>query len=325
MERRLPVKPKVLVTRSIPEAGLALLRERVDLEVGPSQGFMSREMLLAKLSLFDGVLCLLKDRMDREALDAATRLKVLSNYGVGYDNIDVPYATAKGIVVTNTPDVLTEATADMAFALLLAVARRLSEAERIARKGKWAWAPDFLLGADLHGATLGLVGFGRIGKAVARRAKGFGMRLRYTLARPSAEGNELGAVHVPILEDLLAESDFVSLHVPLVAETRRFMNAERFHRMKPGAIFVNTGRGGLVDQEALARALNEGWIAGAGLDVFDPEPLPAEHPLFRAKNLLPAPHIGSATPDARNGMAVCAATNLLAVLEGRTPPNPVPA
>jgi glyoxylate reductase len=325
MERRLPVKPKVLVTRSIPEAGLALLRERVDLEVGPSEGFMPREVLLAKLPLFDGVLCLLKDRMDREALDAATRLKVLSNYGVGYDNIDVPYATAKGIVVTNTPDVLTEATADMAFALLLAVARRLSEAERIAREGKWAWAPDFLLGADLHGATLGLVGFGRIGKAVARRAKGFGLRIRYTLARPSAEGDELGAVHVPIPEDLLAESDFVSLHVPLVAETRHFMNEERFRRMKPGAIFVNTGRGGLVDQEALARALNEGWIAGAGLDVFDPEPLPAEHPLFRAKNLLPAPHIGSATPDARNGMAVCAATNLLAVLEGRTPPNPVPA
>jgi len=319
------VKPKVLVTRSIPEAGLALLRERVDLEIGPSEGFMPREVLLAKLPLFDGVLCLLKDRMDREALDAATRLKVLSNYGVGYDNIDVPYATAKGIVVTNTPDVLTEATADMAFALLLAVARRLSEAERIAREGKWAWAPDFLLGADLHGATLGLVGFGRIGKAVARRAKGFGLRLRYTLARPSAEGDELGAVHVPIPEDLLAESDFVSLHVPLVAETRHFMNEERFRRMKPGAIFVNTGRGGLVDQEALARALNEGWIAGAGLDVFDPEPLPAEHPLFRAKNLLPAPHIGSATPNARNGMAVCAATNLLAVLEGRTPPNPVPA
>jgi glyoxylate reductase len=317
------VKPKVLVTRSIPEAGLALLRERVDLEIGPSEGFMPREVLLAKLPLFDGVLCLLKDRMDREALDAATRLKVLSNYGVGYDNIDVPYATAKGIVVTNTPDVLTEATADMAFALLLAVARRLSEAERIAREGKWAWAPDFLLGADLHGATLGLVGFGRIGKAVARRAKGFGLRIRYTLARPSAEGDELGAVHVPIPEDLLAESDFVSLHVPLVAETRHFMNEERFRRMKPGAIFVNTGRGGLVDQEALARALNEGWIAGAGLDVFDPEPLPAEHPLFRAKNLLPAPHIGSATPNARNGMAVCAATNLLAVLEGRTPPNPV--
>lgn len=317
------MKPKVLVTRSIPEAGLALLRERVDLEIGPSEGFMPREVLLAKLPLFDGVLCLLKDRMDREALDAATRLKVLSNYGVGYDNIDVPYATAKGIVVTNTPDVLTEATADMAFALLLAVARRLSEAERIAREGKWAWAPDFLLGADLHGATLGLVGFGRIGKAVARRAKGFGLRIRYTLARPSAEGDELGAVHVPIPEDLLAESDFVSLHVPLVAETRHFMNEERFRRMKPGAIFVNTGRGGLVDQEALARALNEGWIAGAGLDVFDPEPLPAEHPLFRAKNLLPAPHIGSATPDARNGMAVCAATNLLAVLEGRTPPNPV--
>ncbi|WP_034264303.1 2-hydroxyacid dehydrogenase [Aminiphilus circumscriptus] len=317
------MKPKVLVTRSIPEAGLALLRERVDLEIGPSEGFMPREVLLAKLPLFDGVLCLLKDRMDREALDAATRLKVLSNYGVGYDNIDVPYATAKGIVVTNTPDVLTEATADMAFALLLAVARRLSEAERIAREGKWAWAPDFLLGADLHGATLGLVGFGRIGKAVARRAKGFGLRIRYTLARPSAEGDELGAVHVPIPEDLLAESDFVSLHVPLVAETRHFMNEERFRRMKPGAIFVNTGRGGLVDQEALARALNEGWIAGAGLDVFDPEPLPAEHPLFRAKNLLPAPHIGSATPNARNGMAVCAATNLLAVLEGRTPPNPV--
>lgn len=317
------MKPKVLVTRSIPEAGLALLRERVDLEIGPSEGFMPREVLLAKLPLFDGVLCLLKDRMDREALDAATRLKVLSNYGVGYDNIDVPYATAKGIVVTNTPDVLTEATADMAFALLLAVARRLSEAERIAREGKWAWAPDFLLGADLHGATLGLVGFGRIGKAVARRAKGFGLRIRYTLARPSAEGDELGAVHVPVPEDLLAESDFVSLHVPLVAETRHFMNEERFRRMKPGAIFVNTGRGGLVDQEALARALNEGWIAGAGLDVFDPEPLPAEHPLFRAKNLLPAPHIGSATPNARNGMAVCAATNLLAVLEGRTPPNPV--
>jgi glyoxylate reductase len=323
MERRLSVKPKVLVTRSIPEAGLALLRERVELEVGPSEGFMPREVLLAKLPLFDGVLCLLKDRMDREALDAATRLKVLSNYGVGYDNIDVAYATAKGIVVTNTPDVLTEATADMTFALLLAVARRLSEAERIAREGKWAWAPDFLLGADLHGATLGLVGFGRIGKAVARRAKGFGLRIRYTLARPSAEGNELGAVHVPILEDLLAASDFVSLHVPLVAETRHLMNEERFRRMKPGAIFINTGRGGLVDQDALARALNEGWIAGAGLDVFDPEPLPAEHPLFRAKNLLPAPHIGSATPNARNGMAVCAATNLLAVLEGRTPPNPV--
>lgn len=319
------MKPKVLVTRSIPEAGLTLLRKRVELEVGPSEGFMPREMLLDKLPCFDGVLCLLGDRMDREALDAATRLKVLSHFGVGYDNIDVPYATEKGIVVTNTPGVLTEATADMTFALLLGAARRLSEAERIVREGRWAWAPDFLLGADLYGATLGLVGFGRIGKAVARRATGFGMRIRYTLARPSAEGDALGALHVPVLEDLLAESDFVSLHVPLVAETRHLMNEERFRRMKPTAVFVNTGRGGLVNQEALARALNEEWIAAAGLDVLDPEPLPTDHPLFRAKNLLPAPHIGSATRGARSGMAVCAATNLLAVLEGRTPPNPVSA
>lgn len=265
------------------------------------------------------MLTLLTDRIDAELLAAAPSLKVVSNMAVGYDNIDVAACRERGVRIGHTPGVLTETSADFAFSLLLALARRVVEGDAFVRAGKWkTWDPGLLLGPDVHGKTLGIIGMGKIGQAVARRATGFSMRVLY--ASPSAVVG-LGE-HVD-LERLFREADFVTLHVPLNDRTRRMVSARELGWMKPGALLVNTARGGVVDQDALLEALRSGHLGGAALDVMDPEPLPAEHPLLTAPNLLVAPHIASASIETRSKMAELAAENLLAALEGRPMPHEV--
>lgn len=318
---------RVFVTRVIPAAGLDLVRERVDeVEIWPDELPPPRDVLLASVRGVDGLLSLLTDRVDDELLDAAgPSLRVVSNFAVGYDNIDVPACTRRGVAVGNTPGVLTETTADLAFALLMAVARRLPEGRDYVRDDRWrTWGPMLLLGKDLHGGTLGLVGFGRIGREMARRAIGFGMRTLYhdlSRAEPEVE-RSLNATHVP-LDELLAEADFVSLHTVLSAETRHLIDAAALARMKPGAILINTSRGPVVDHDALVEALRSGHLFGAGLDVTDPEPLRADHPLVRLPNCLVVPHIASASERTRDRMAIKAARNLLAGLRGEPLPDPV--
>jgi len=317
-------KPKVFVTRLIPEGGLELIRRACEVEVWPGELPPPRQVLLDRVRGLDGLLCLLTDRVDAELLDVAgPQLKVVSNMAVGYDNVDVAAATARGIPVGNTPGVLTETTADMAFALLMAAARRIVEGADYVRAGKWhTWSPTLLLGYDVHGATLGLVGLGRIGRAVARRAAGFEMRILYF--DPYCDAGQAPFVDlVPCcrLDDLLAEADFVSLHVPLTAETYHLIGAEALSKMKPTAVLINTSRGPVVDSEALYQALKEGRIACAALDVTDPEPLPADHKLLTLPNCLVVPHIASASHATRTRMAVMAAENLLAGLRGERLPN----
>ena len=259
----------------------------------------------------DGLLCLLTDRVDAALLEAAPRLRAVSVFAVGVDNVDLAAATARGIQVGHTPGVLTETTADLAFGLLLTTARRIGESERDVRSGRWpAWSPGAYLGEEVHGATLGIVGLGRIGSAVARRAAGFGMEVIHT--------NRSGGLP---LEQLLERSDFVSLHVPLTAETRGLMGGAELGRMKPTAVLVNTARGELVDTDALVAALRHGPIAAAGLDVTDPEPLPPDHPLLAADNVVITPHIGSASRRTRELMADMAVDNLLAALRGERMPH----
>ena len=315
-------KPRVFVTRVIPDQGLTLVQEHCDVDLWTDELPPAREVLLGRVRGFDGLLCLLTDRIDGEVLDAAgPQLKVVSNHAVGYDNIDVPAATARRIPVGNTPGILTGATADFAFALLMAAARRVVEGERYVREGKWkTWGPSLLLGPDVHGATLGLIGFGRIGQAMAKRAQGFDMRVLYH--DPSAPQNDpaLRATGVD-LETLLAESDFVSVHTPLTAETRGLMNRERLALMKRTAILINTARGPVVDPAALYEALSERRIFAAALDVTDPEPLPIESPLLTLDNLVVVPHIASASVATRQKMSLMAAQNLLAGLRGERLPN----
>ncbi len=281
-----------------------------------------REVLLAEARQSDGLLTLLTDRLDEPLLAQAPTLRAVSNMAVGYDNIDVAACTARRIPVGNTPGVLTETTADFAFALLMGLARRVAEADTYVRAGNWrTWEPGLLLGSDVHGATLGLVGLGAIGEAVARRARGFGMRLLYVnrRARPELEV-ELGLTRVD-KATLLTESDFVSLHVPLNTETRHWLGRAELAAMKPGALLVNTARGPVVDQAALAEALASGHLGGAALDVTDPEPLPPNDALLNLPNVLLAPHIASASHATRGRMASMAVDNLLAALEGRKPPH----
>jgi glyoxylate reductase len=291
------------------------LREAHRVEVWPERIPPTHEELIARVPDVEGLLSLLSDRIDAELIAAAPHLRAISNYAVGYDNIDLGAAAARGIPVGHTPDVLTEATADLAFALLLAAARRIPEGIEEVRAGEsLTWEPAHNLGTDVHGATLGIVGFGRIGQAVARRAEGFAMPVLHTGSRsPDSE-----------LADLLERSDFVSLHCPLTPETHHLIDADALRRMKPTAILINTARGGVVDQEALRRALHDGVIAGAALDVTDPEPLPPDDPLLTAPNLIVVPHIGSATRAARERMADLAVDNLLAGLAGQRMPHPVP-
>ena len=319
-----PAKPRVYVTRRIPEAGLRLLADACEVSVWPGEEPPPRAELECELREADGALTLLTDRIDAALLDASPRLRVISNYAVGYDNVDIAAATARGIPVGNTPDTLTETTADFAFALLLAAARRVVEGANYARAGRWrTWGPLLLLGADIHHATLGLVGLGRIGAEVARRARGFDMRLLYTShSRHPDEERALGLEYVP-LDDLLAQSDFVSLHAPLTDETTHLLDAQRLARMKRGAILINTARGPVVDTDALVAALRDGPLGAAALDVTDPEPLPADHPLYTLPNALITPHMASASVATRDAMATQAARNLLAGLRGEPLPSGV--
>jgi glyoxylate reductase len=315
-------KPKVFVTRVIPERGLAMIQEQTDATVWQDELPPPRAVLLERAHDCEGLVTLLTDKVDGELFDAAPRLKVVANYAVGFDNIDVPAATQRGIPVTNTPGVLTETTADLAFTLLMASARRIGEGRDYAKSGKWkTWGPMLLMGQDIFGATIGIAGIGRIGYAVARRAQGFNMKVLYFDAvRNERAEKELGARFVSKAE-LLAQSDFISLHVPLLPETRHFIDATALAAMKPTAVLVNTSRGPVVDTMALYEALKARRIFAAGLDVTDPEPLPADHPLYALDNALIVPHIASASVETRNRMAELAAENLLAGLAGKQPPN----
>lgn len=305
---------KVFITRLIPDPGLLLVKENFEADVWPHDLPPSPEQLIERARGVDGLLCMLTEKIDGEVMDAiGPQLKVISNMAVGVDNIDVPAATARGIPVGNTPGVLTDATADQAFALMLAAARRIVEADKFLRAGKWiTWHPSLLLGADLTGATLGIIGFGRIGQAVARRARGFDMRVLYHSpnAKPAS-----GAQPVA-LSTLLHESDFVSIHVPLKPETKHLVNAEFLAKMKPNAILVNTARGGVLDQTALYNALRENKIFAAALDVTDPEPLPMDSPLLELENCILVPHLGSASKKTRDKMSLLAAQNLVAGVKG---------
>ncbi|HOO76727.1 MAG TPA: D-glycerate dehydrogenase [bacterium] len=313
---------QVFVSRKIPEEGLRTLeRAGVPFEVNPDDRVLSPGELASACRDADGLLCLLTDRIDRNLLDAAPSLRGIACMAVGHDNVDLAECTRRGIPVSNTPGVLTEATADLAWALLLAAARNLNRAERFLRKGKFrGWSPTLFLGAELAGKTLGIVGAGRIGTAVARRAAGFGLRIVYASRSPRPDlERELGAERLP-LEALLKEADFVTLHVPLTPETEHLIDRERLALMKPDAVLVNTSRGPVVDEGALAEALNSGRLGAAGLDVFEEEP--AVHPaLLGAENAVLLPHIGSATRETRGRMAAMAAENLCCMLAGRMPPN----
>ncbi|MGH7335927.1 MAG: 2-hydroxyacid dehydrogenase [Candidatus Rokuibacteriota bacterium] len=313
----------ILVSRGLPTAALDLIPSNVDVDYNGFDKALTKPELISRLMGRQGLICQIVDAVDDEVL-ATEGLRVVANVAVGYNNIDVNAARRRGIVITNTPDVLTETTADFAWALLMAAARRVIEADRFIRSRQWkAWDYNLLLGHDVHGKTLGLVGFGRIGRAVARRARGFSMRVLYhdaVRADPKVE-EEVGASFVP-LPDLLAQSDFVSLHTPLLTETRHLLDEQALRAMKKTAIVVNAARGPIVDEAALVRALTEGWIAGAGLDVFENEP--EVHPgLLPLTNVVLAPHIASGSSETRLAMATLAVRNCLAVLDGKPPLTPV--
>jgi glyoxylate reductase len=321
-----PSKPRVFVARKIPDDGIDRIFAACDARVWEDDLPPPRAALLDAIRGCDGVLTLLTDRVDDEFLDAAgPGLKVVSNYAVGFDNIDVPAVTRRGIPAGNTPGVLTDTTADLAFALLMAAARRIPEGDRYVRAGKWkTWGPLLLLGPDVHGATIGIVGFGRIGQAMARRARGFGMKILYHdvhRADPIIEAEH--SASFLSLEELLPRSDFVSLHVNLTPETKGLINAEKLAWMKPTAVLVNTSRGPVVDGDALAAALKKGTIFAAGLDVTDPEPIPMDSPLVGLDNCLIVPHIASASRATRGKMAQMAAANLVAGVRGERLPTPI--
>lgn len=297
--------------------------ERFDADVWKGQGAMPRDDLLQRIPGKVGAITLLTEKVDDELLDAAgPGLVIVANYAVGFDNIDVDACTHRGVLATNTPDVLTETTADTAWALMMAAARRIAEGDRFLRsRTPWIWGPEMMLGQDLHGKVLGVVGFGRIGQAVARRGKGFGMAVRYQdpFRPPPETERELGAEYRE-LDELLAESDFVSIHVALTPETRHLFDRERFRRMKPTAVLVNTSRGPVIDEGALVEALREGDLFAAGLDVFEKEP--EVHPgLLELGNAVVIPHLGSATVETRDAMGFLAVENVAAALEGRRPPT----
>ncbi len=308
----------------IPPPGPDLISRFCDVDIHNADVPPTRAELLEGVKDKDGLLCLLTDRIDAEVMDRAPALKVISTLSVGFEHIDVAAATARGIYVGHTPGVLTEATADLAFTLLLSAARRIAEADSFLRKGAWqiSWSPSLLVGSAVWGKTLGIIGMGRIGKAVARRAQGFAMKVLYCDRVPLSPDEErhYGAERRD-LETLLRESDFVTLHTPLTEETRQMIDEQRLRMMKPDAILVNTSRGGVIDEAALTRALQEGRIAGAGLDVFEKEPIDRSNPLIALPNVTLLPHIGSATREARARMSEMAAENIVAVLRGERPRN----
>ena len=317
------MKPRVYVTRRIPEAGLKILQRFCEVVYRDEVPPPSREELLEAVRDVDALYCTLNEKIDKELLDRAEKLRVVGTMSVGVDHIDVEYATSKGIYVVHTPGVLTETVADHAWALLLAAAMRVTEADDMIRKGEWTipWAPTMLLGHDVYGKVLGIIGLGRIGYAVAKRARGFDMKILYydVVRRPEAE-KELGAEYTT-LDDLLRRSDFVTIHVPLTPETRKLIGERELKLMKRTAVLVNTSRGPVVDQKALVKALSEKWIAAAGLDVFEEEPIDPNDPLLRLRNVVLTPHIGSASHDTRNKMAEMAAEGIIKVLKGEKPEN----
>src|SRR5476649_1286237 len=312
--------PSILLTRKLPSSVLDKLRAIADVDVYTGDTAIPADELRARIADKDALVCLLTDPVDRAVIDAAPKLKVVANVAVGYNNIDVAHARSRGIVVTNTPDVLTESVADFTWALILAITRRLSEGERLVRRGEWkGWALDLLLGTELRGKQLGLVGVGRIGRAVASRAEAFGVKVAYTARR---ELDFPGAEAMP-LDRLLTTSDIVSLHVPLTAETTHLIDKRALARMKRSAYLINTARGPVVDEAALAWALQHHLLAGAALDVYENEP--AVHPdLLSLENVLLVPHLASGTTETRTAMADLAAGNVLAVLNGRPPLTPIP-
>jgi len=316
-------KLKVYVTREIPERGLKIIKKRFDVDVWPEYGPPLKEVIIEKVGDVDALVSLLSDSIDVEVFGAAPKLKIVAQMAVGFDNIDVKEATKRGVCVTNTPEVLTETTADFAWALLMSIARRVVEADRYVRGRRWkvGWHPNMLLGRDVYGATIGIVGAGRIGSAVARRAKGFNMKILYCgrKSRPELE-KILGAKHVD-LDMLLKQSDFVSIHVSLTKQTYHMIDKEKLRLMKKTAYLVNNSRGAVIDEKALCQALKEGWIAGAALDVFEQEPTPVTNPLLKLDNVVLAPHISSSSHGTRSKMAKMVAENLIAFFERRIPPN----
>jgi glyoxylate reductase len=308
--------PTLFVTRRIADNAFDMLRESVDVHLWEEDRPVPREVLLREAASADGLLTMLTERVDAELLDAAPNLKVISNMAVGYDNVDVPAATARGVPIGNTPGVLTDTTADLAFALLMTAARRIPEAQAYVKSGQWdTWSPSLLLGRDIFGATLGIVGFGRIGQAMAKRGLGFGMRVLYHGGSDEDSALGMGASERS-LDDLLHQSDFVSLHVPLKPETHHLIGARELEQMKPTAVLINTARGPIVDPAALYEALRDRRIFAAALDVTEPEPIPADHPLLTLDNCLIVPHIGSSSVATREKMAMIAAQNALAALRG---------
>jgi glyoxylate reductase len=321
------VKPRVFITRELFDDVTQRISEYYDVEVWDRYQAPPHDVLLSKVKEVDALISLLSDRIDCGLLSSAPKLRIVAQLAVGFDNIDLECATRRGIYVTNTPGVLTEATAEFTWTLILSTARRVIEGDIFVRFGEWwrlktAWHPKMLLGTELRGKTLGIVGLGRIGKRVAEiGVKGFGMRVLYYDPRRDLEAERELGVEFRSLEEVFKESDVVSIHVPLTPETRWLVGEGLLRLMKKNAILINTSRGGVVDTKALIKALQEGWIAGAGLDVYEEEPLPPNHPLTAFKNVVLAPHAASATYEARHGMAETVAENLIAFYEGRIPPN----
>ncbi|MCW3986503.1 MAG: glyoxylate reductase [Candidatus Bathyarchaeota archaeon] len=316
-------KPKVYVTRELPERGLHIIKERFDAEVWPEYAPPPKEVITEKAAKVDALATLLSDKIDAEVFDAAPNLRIVSQLAVGFDNIDVKEATKRGIYVTNTPGVLTETTADFAWALLMAAARRVAEADRYVRAGKWkvGWHPAMLQGRDVYGATLGIIGLGRIGSSIAKRARGFDMKvLYYDVIRRQDLEKELKIEYAEI-DTLLQKADFVTINVPLLKATYHLIDEKKLRLMKKTAILINNARGPVVDEKALYEALKEGWIASAGLDVFEQEPTPQSNPLLTLENVIVAPHISSASFETRSRMSEMVAENLVAFFESRVPPN----
>lgn len=312
----------VLITRMIPEKAIAYLKEQCDVEVNPHDRALTKEELFASAKGKDAIMTMLTDPVSAELMDAAgSQCRIIANYAVGYNNMDLAAATERGVFLSNTPDVLTDATADMAWALMLSVARRVVEGDKATRAGQFVgWSPLFMLGPEVSGKTLGIVGAGRIGQATAKRAYGFNMKVVYTANSPKSDFEKAtGASYLP-LDDLLKTADFISLHVPLTPQTKYLIGEREFGLMKKTAILVNTARGPVVDEKALATALQRGQIWGAGLDVYEREPV-VEETLLGLQNAVLAPHLGSSTFETRENMGVMAANNILKALSGAVPPQ----
>ncbi|WP_126993774.1 2-hydroxyacid dehydrogenase [Thermosipho globiformans] len=311
---------KVFITYKIPEPGINLLKEKFDVDVYEGERFLTKQEMIERVKDADAVVTQLRDPVDKEFIDAGRKLKIIANYAVGFNNIDVEHAKQKGIYITNTPDVLTEATADIAWALILAVARKIIPADKFTREGKFeGWKPNLFLGYEIYGKTLGIIGMGRIGKAVARRAMGFGMKIIYHNRKRAEDDYKYNAKYVD-LETLLKESDYISINAPLTKETYHLLNKERLSLLKKNAILVNTARGPIVDEKALYELLKDGKIAGAGFDVYENEPEITEG-LEKLDNVVLLPHIGSATYKTREKMSIMVAENIIDALEGKIPRN----